>query len=826
MSKKATTRADALRLARRIGCEGAHQNDEGQWMPCGSHEELTRISSAAEEKTDEPPCIGCDGKAERKKRGADQKKRWEKLRERGVMGIDTLDGGGLVSGGKSAASMNARPERVRLYDPFKAKYGLYAKALNERQQAIYDDLEKVVEEHGQFDWGTGPDGAHYVPADKNPFIKDGLVCSNCSFWKGPNKCEIVKGELEPNAICKLWVIDGDRLGEKGKKSAFDIVLEKGIGGPIGRRRVRFEPLDPKAEDGDGDGKLQDGTTAERPAVPGAQVVREGADLLDGPGVGANWRKPIRQMTRQEIGDQMKEIDELFNRWPPPSKRRAEFLAQRYEELFDEGLFRGLEMSGGGKKKKNRTSAQPIRGRNYRGRFVGATGASGRSRTGLDVFLNPRERVVKGRWHWQLEEMLDNLPPAERADIISTPKKLEDWTLKMHKKLANGVSKIDAAEVAENFRQQQRNVLQRRGINQIKDINEARALLKSDFPNLEVDDINFDTVIVNGIKTDDLTDASIGKVMAFLAFADTLDPDDPIRKRLTRLTLQPQRTVLGGASGLAAQVRPNQKGITYEMRTEGSIKTGQELLDLTRPNNPNNFVPQFNLTIKAIRELELARRDGTLDITEEEIVQLANMSIIGHELGHARHTAAWYAPINFPDDKTLQEFMGVSDSDIDYFAAAITLNARAIITALDDATRNYKNQTGLRLDENASDAIRGLVEDLAAGRKIPPDQLKEQILQLMFYAKYGDIMDGKNWADALSENDISALKQGAARISIYTGESYGMFSDAEAFPEIFAELESFKMLTGRLPDEREGLTQEEIAAIEKADDWYNNRGNNN
>ena len=98
-----TTRKNVLRLARRIGCQGAHQNDKGEWLPCGTEEELQKISKNAEThlprglKT-EPPCIGCkDGKISRAKQGERHKKRWEKFRERDVAGIDTLPDGGLVS---------------------------------------------------------------------------------------------------------------------------------------------------------------------------------------------------------------------------------------------------------------------------------------------------------------------------------------------------------------------------------------------------------------------------------------------------------------------------------------------------------------------------------------------------------------------------------------------------------------------------------------------------------------------------------------------------------------------------------------------------------
>lgn len=182
------SREAAAKVARMIGCRGAHEVD-GEWMPCATHEELMKISSAAEpKKKDAKGDCGCGGpccddeKGIRKRQGPKHRKRWENLIERGVAGIETLEGGGLAS-----------------------------KELSDRQQAIYDDLEQTVDEHGKFERGTDADGAHYMPAAKNPFIGEGLVCSNCAFWVGPNKCEIVEGTIQPNAICKLWVIDEMKL---------------------------------------------------------------------------------------------------------------------------------------------------------------------------------------------------------------------------------------------------------------------------------------------------------------------------------------------------------------------------------------------------------------------------------------------------------------------------------------------------------------------------------------------------------------------------------------------------------------------------------------
>lgn len=80
--------------------------------------------------------------------------------------------------------------------------GMYP--LTPHQVAQIEAESSVVEVFGQYDQGSGPDGAHYVAA--SPFAADGLVCSSCAYYEGPRACEIVAGDIDPNGICKKWVI--------------------------------------------------------------------------------------------------------------------------------------------------------------------------------------------------------------------------------------------------------------------------------------------------------------------------------------------------------------------------------------------------------------------------------------------------------------------------------------------------------------------------------------------------------------------------------------------------------------------------------------------
>jgi hypothetical protein len=87
-----------------------------------------------------------------------------------------------------------------------------ASELTPRQSAMYQMYEKIAEKFGKWDKGIGSNGAHYV--EKSPFKSEGMVCSNCEYFEGGKGCEIVEGNIEANAICKLWIIKDSLLKPK------------------------------------------------------------------------------------------------------------------------------------------------------------------------------------------------------------------------------------------------------------------------------------------------------------------------------------------------------------------------------------------------------------------------------------------------------------------------------------------------------------------------------------------------------------------------------------------------------------------------------------
>ena len=85
--------------------------------------------------------------------------------------------------------------------------------LNDRQKEQAEGYAELALEFGMFDQSTGANGAHYALAANNPFKADGLACKNCVFFNEiTNQCQIVEGAIEPEAVCKLWVIPESTLG--------------------------------------------------------------------------------------------------------------------------------------------------------------------------------------------------------------------------------------------------------------------------------------------------------------------------------------------------------------------------------------------------------------------------------------------------------------------------------------------------------------------------------------------------------------------------------------------------------------------------------------
>jgi hypothetical protein len=82
--------------------------------------------------------------------------------------------------------------------------------LTSREAATYEAQERFVQQYGKYPQAE----AHYVGAEENPFIDSGMICGNCVYWE-QGQCDIVQGQIETNAICKLWIIPANLLTNNG-----------------------------------------------------------------------------------------------------------------------------------------------------------------------------------------------------------------------------------------------------------------------------------------------------------------------------------------------------------------------------------------------------------------------------------------------------------------------------------------------------------------------------------------------------------------------------------------------------------------------------------
>jgi hypothetical protein len=90
--------------------------------------------------------------------------------------------------------------------------------LTERQRDQAEATAELAVKYGMFDQTSFSNGAHY--AAKNPFVAEGLACKNCIFFDETNKqCQVVAGPIDPEAICKLWVIPENMIAGYKAESA-------------------------------------------------------------------------------------------------------------------------------------------------------------------------------------------------------------------------------------------------------------------------------------------------------------------------------------------------------------------------------------------------------------------------------------------------------------------------------------------------------------------------------------------------------------------------------------------------------------------------------
>ena len=286
----------AIRNAVSIGCTGAHRAPNGDWMPCSSTNELmhtvfgneVKSRLSFEELNSWSERRSAKGKRRKRKLG----KGWEKLRERGVMGFENIEGGGIVSqnspssapqknpsswitGGTIAPMMNGNPNPPNMPGGIpvpggrSGSNGMSVKSLQEAFSPRDNDIDVFtdVESARARSRQMGCIGVSRRVSKTGKTVW--MPCTNMSDYARVSGTTALGRRHQAEDIRKVVrTVLKDTLKVR-KKSINEEILGKSLGRTLrGTASKLTEPFDPKAIDGDNDGLIQEGSAFERPATPG------------------------------------------------------------------------------------------------------------------------------------------------------------------------------------------------------------------------------------------------------------------------------------------------------------------------------------------------------------------------------------------------------------------------------------------------------------------------------------------------------------------------------------------------------------------------------
>ena len=209
----------------------------------------------------------------RKKKGKKRRKGWEKLRERGIGGVDSTLGVGLHSwDGRQGHTVNM--VRGGIIPPI-TNGAMSTKTLEEKSEQysprdndtdVFIDIESARRRARQI----GCIGISRRTSKSGKTVW--MPCTNMSDYNNlTGMSALGKLNQEKRTQSIVRTILSNEL-KKRKKSLVEEILGKAMGPKISgvsrfAARSITQRFDPKAGDGDGDGTLQDGTIFERPNVP-------------------------------------------------------------------------------------------------------------------------------------------------------------------------------------------------------------------------------------------------------------------------------------------------------------------------------------------------------------------------------------------------------------------------------------------------------------------------------------------------------------------------------------------------------------------------------
>ena len=267
MEDSLVSKIAAVRRAADIGCFGAHQISSGEWLPCSSTKQFLTITNGFDIKSR----ISIDDMENwssiRKSKGKKRKKRWEKLRERRVLGIESLDGGGLVSPRNSTNIINGGTNPPITYGASNPS-GMSTKSIQpafmprDNDPDVFVDIESARKRAQQL----GCIGVSRRMSKSGKVIW--MPCTNITDYNNlTGMTSLGRTNLQKRNEKIVRTVIKENLKKK-KTTIQEGIYGKALGPRIrGIARAAVSRFDANAFDGDEDGLIQDGTTFERPSIP-------------------------------------------------------------------------------------------------------------------------------------------------------------------------------------------------------------------------------------------------------------------------------------------------------------------------------------------------------------------------------------------------------------------------------------------------------------------------------------------------------------------------------------------------------------------------------
>ena len=306
------SKAAALRLAQEMGCSGAHQHPDGKWMPCATMKEYEELV-----KKDKKNTVRVVEQRRRYRNSKGKNKRdWEPLAERGITAIDTIAGGGLVSG-----SVKVAPWAPDEEDPDVFSNPRLARRRSRQLGCI--GISRRVSRNGNVVWMPCSNMTDYAK-------RTGSTAFGRNFQR-----RRAQRTLERAVAREV------RRQLRRKKSLMEELYEgKALGRKLNRARVAATtPFNPDARDADMDMLVQEGTPWERPArprVPGLASARTGRRRAERWADRAQRRRNLERDRRAFERDMR---DPRIN--PPVTETEIDEMAEYYEFAEATGAFKSV-----------------------------------------------------------------------------------------------------------------------------------------------------------------------------------------------------------------------------------------------------------------------------------------------------------------------------------------------------------------------------------------------------------------------------------------------------------------------------------------------------